>query len=513
LGEGKTLKDLPKLSVKPKKSKEEVLGEMEFISSLPSLDLPSRKLSSKMLGVFGIKVGVSEEDGTTPAFAYFPYTKEGEVVKYKVKHLPSGKVWSVGVDNEVDLFGWEQAKASGAKRLIIVEGEFDAPALVKILLNYTKEQYKEMLPAVCSIPNGAASAKRDLSRLMPTIRKHFKLQDISLCFDDDKAGREATEEVCKVFPGVKVITLPDKDANDCLLNGKGKAAFSAAMFRGEEAKNTRIVWGESVHEAAKKPAVRGFSWPWPHVDEATKGIRLGETIYIGAAPKMGKSEIVDCLGAHFIKEHGWKVLMAKPEQANVMTYKRVAGKLTGKFFHDPDKPFDTEAYEEAGKLLKHNLAMLNLYQHLGFETLKQDIYAAANAGCKSIFIDPITNLVNGMNSADQNTKLQEIAQDLSALALDLDVVMFIFCHLRNPDAGPPHERGGKVESNQFAGSRAMARSCNLMFGLEGNRDPDLPIEQRNLRHLVLLEDREFGNAGRYPLYWDNTTGLFNTVYE
>jgi twinkle protein len=107
--------------------------------------------------------------------------------------------------------------------------------------------------------------------------------------------------------------------------------------------------------------------------------------------------------------------------------------------------------------------------------------------------------------------LQEIAQELAAMALDLNTVIFIFCHLRNPDGGPPHERGGEVLSSQFAGSRAMARSCNLMLGLEGNRDPNLSNEEKNLRTLVLLEDREFGQTGRFKLFWDERTGLFNEI--
>jgi twinkle protein len=205
------------------------------------------------------------------------------------------------------------------------------------------------------------------------------------------------------------------------------------------------------------------------------------------------------------------VFLVKPEEANNKTYKLVAGKLAGKFFHDPDKPFDEGAYDRAGEVLKDHLYMLNLYQHVGWETLKADIRAAAMEGCKAIIIDPITNLTNGLDSAVANTKLQEIAQELAAMALDLNIVIFIFCHLRNPDSGPPHERGGEVLSSQFAGSRAMARSCNLMLGLEGNRDPNLSQEEKNLRTLVLLEDREFGETGRFKLFWDKNTGLFNEI--
>lgn len=116
-----------------------------------------------------------------------------------------------------------------------------------------------------------------------------------------------------------------------------------------------------------------------------------------------------------------------------------------------------------------------------------------------------------MNSAEANTKLQEIAQDLAAMAKDLDIVIFIFCHLRNPESGLDHTRGGKVLTSQFAGSRAMGRSCNYMFGIEGNKDPELPEDQRNIRHLVLLDDREYGESGSFSLYWDKDTTMFNEV--
>lgn len=224
-----------------------------------------------------------------------------------------------------------------------------------------------------------------------------------------------------------------------------------------------------------------------------------------------KSELVDAIAAHLIKEHGWKVMSVKPEQANQKTYKMMAGKMVGKVFHDPKVAFDEAAYDEAGKLLRGNLAMLDLYQHLGWETLQYDIKAAAAAGVDAVFIDPITNLTNGVNSGDANTILQGIAQDLAKMALDLNLVIFIMCHLRNPDTGVSHERGGSVLTSQFAGSRAMGRSCNYMFGLEGNKDPDLPEEQRNLRELVLLEDREFGESGRCQLFWDRHTTLFREV--
>jgi twinkle protein len=317
--------------------------------------------------------------------------------------------------------------------------------------------------------------------------------------------------VAKLVPEVLIATVPGKDVNECLIAGRSKAVYNAIQFQAAAQKNTRIVDADSLHEIAKQPPQFGYSWPWKHLTDVTRGIRLGETIYIGAGAKMGKSELVNTLAAHFIREHGMKVFLVKPEESNNKTYKLVAGKLAGRIFHDPNIPFDEDAYDKAGEEMRGKLKLLNLYQHLGWETLKLDIRQAALDGCKVVVIDPITNLTNGINAADANTKLQEIAQELSAMALDLGIVIFIFCHLRNPDAGPPHERGGEVLSSQFAGSRAMSRSCNLMLGLEGNKDPNLSKEEKNLRTLVLIDDREHGETGRFKLYWNPANGLFNEI--
>lgn len=492
------------------KTYEEVQEEIRAISDYRVVDLPDRKLRANSLEYFGIKIGVSEQDGTTPVTHYYPYYRDGMPRGYKVRLIEDKRMWSVGDCKDVDLFGWEQAVLAAGKKLFITEGELDAVALYQIITDKARgSQYADRLPSVVSLPHGAGSAARDIAKVLPKLRRHFK--EIVLCFDTDAAGQKAIEEVVKIVPDATVAILPAKDINAALIEGRQIAAFNAVMFNSQKPKNSRIIHGRDLHESGKQPAAFGVSWPWKHVTEVTRGIRLGETIYIGAGQKQGKSEVVNTLAAHFIREHGWKVFCCKPEEANQKSYKLVAGKMVGKVFHDPNVAFDEEAYDKAGEMIGDKLELLNIYQHVDFDTLKGDIRTAVADGCKAIIIDPITNFTNGMDAASANTKLQEIAQELAAMALDLNVVIFIFCHLRNPDSGPPHERGGEVLSSQFAGSRAMARSCNLMLGLEGNRDPNLSAEEKNVRTLVLLEDREFGQTGRFPMYWDKHTQLFNEM--
>lgn len=495
------------------KTDEEIQEEIDEVKEFQTVALKDRGLSKESLEHFGIKIGLSEVDGVTPTSHFYPYYKGDELKGFKCRVIEGKKFFSIGSVKDVDLFGWHQAVLSGGKKLFVTEGEMDAVALYQIFRAVNKgTKYESNIPAIVSLAHGSGSAVKELLKHREMIFMHFK--EIVLVFDQDKPGEEAVEAVLKVFPeGVSVAHLPRKDANQCLLEGVSKAAYNAVAFNSVKPKNTRLVLADSLFEEAKAAPAIGYPWPWESVTKKTRGIRLGETVYIGAGQKQGKSEIVNTLAAHFIKELGWPVLLAKPEESNKKSVKLVAGKIVGKIFHDPNVEFDEESYDEACDLMRNKLFLINLYQHLGWETLKADIRAAAMEGCKAIFIDPITNLTNGMSAADANTRLQEIAQELSAMALDLNVVIFIFCHLRNPDAGPPHERGGEVLSSQFAGSRAMARSCNLMFGLEGNRDPHLNPEERNVRTLVLLEDREFGEVGRFKLYWDRATSLFNEIGE
>lgn len=494
------------------KSEEEVQAEIAEISVYQCLNLPTRRLKSEYLEYFGVKVGVSQVDGTTPESVYFPYHDiYGKLSGYKCRILDPKMMWAVGSTRDAQPFGWLQALKSAGKTLYITEGEFDAVALFQIIKETNKRnpEYADWMPAVISVASGAAGLTKMLTQFGSQIRQHWT--NVVILMDQDKAGQEAVEKALRVFPEAKVAKLPCKDINDGLIQGISKQIQQAVVFKSVKPKNTRIVNGKSLHEAAKKPPEWGVPWPWKGINEATRGIRLGETIYVGAGQKQGKSEVVNQLAAYFIESLGWKVFLCKPEESNEKTYKMVAGKIAKRKFHDPSVEFDADAYDAAGEVIGDALSVINLYQHVGWESLKDDIRAAAVEGCKAVFIDPITNLTNGMSPGDANTKLQEIAQELSAMALDLNIVIFIFCHLKNPEFGVPHERGGKVLSSQFAGSRAMARSCNLMLGLEGNRDPELSKDQQNVRHLVILEAREFGEVGSYPLYWSPETTLFTEI--
>lgn len=489
----------------------EILEEVNTIAATwPTVSLPTRGLASEALEYFGVKVGMSEEDGVTPDIIAEPIHRDGELVSYKMRTIKEKRIFSLGNSKKPDLFGWQQALASGAPRLIITEGAMDAVAVYQVLKELSDVKYKDFNPAVVSLTNGSGGAKAEVLRNLDEIKRNFK--DVVLAFDHDDAGDKAAEEVVKIFPEAMRAKLPCKDANECLLKGNLKALKNAVLFKAAVAKNTSLVYGSSLKEAAMEKPAWGLSYPWPAMTSLTRGERWGETQYLGAGVKMGKSEILNALAAHKITVHGEKVFMCKPEEQNAMTYKLLVGKVAGKIFHDPNRDFDEEAFIEAEKMIGDSVAMLNLYQHVSWDNIKQDILTAAGEGYRTVYLDPITCFTNTVSSAEANELLVRIASEAAAMAHDHKLSMWLFCHLNAPGKDKkPHESGGKVLSSQFAGSRAMMRACHTMWGLQGDKSPDLTPEERNLRQLVLLEDRNYGQTGKLDLYWDSQTGLFEEV--
>ena len=499
----------PPFEVKTPDERAEELGE---IQAYPIKDLPTRGLRAETLKYFGARTAVSETDGHTPVAVYLPYGRGG-LTGYKFRDLTEKKkMWCIGTIKGADMFGWGRAIRSGQKTLYITEGEFDAMALYQILKDGNKHtEYSANNPAVVSIKSGAGSAAKDILAARGDIRKYF--QEVVLVFDMDEPGREAAGQVARVFPEATVAELPEKDANECLVAGASKACRSAVLFRSARPKNTRLVFGSTLASVAMVPPEMGLSWPWDGLTDATRGIRRGETIYFGAGVKMGKSELVNAIAEHMIVEHGKRVFVVKPEEVMAKSYKMLVGKAAGRIFHDPKIPFDQEAWDAAEPKIGDNAIFCDVYQFVDWETLKEDIrYAVVNEGVEDVIIDPITCLTNQMSASEANERLVSLTAELSAMSLDHGFTSYVFCHLKAPDnQNLPHERGGKVLSTQFAGSRAMMRSCNYMIGMRGNKDPDLEPYERNMRYLEVLEDREFGNVDVIPLYWDYKTGLFNEV--
>ncbi len=531
---------------------EEVLG-------FPIVGIPERGITMKTCEHFGVRAELSEEDQKVIAH-YFPYTEAGEITGFKKVDLTKNKKdkWrysTVGrVGLECDLFGASVANKTGGGRVFVTEGEYDSLVCWEVLREESTGSYRKGNPAVVSIGLGTAHAVRHMGSKENT-RFLKKFNKLILAFDNDtvtpvekaagiKRGREAASEVYGLFPDLLMAILPEGEDPCQMAQEHGRTQLYWSLQKPMRYTPEGFITFEEAREEAIKPSELGRDWPWPSLMKQTFGRRDGEGYYIGAGVKMGKSTFLDKLVEHITtverREDSSgnmvrrKAALFKFEEKPAQTLKKVAGKLAKKDFCSPAKRifvndeglehdiwgdpipanlrhtfYTTEQLEEGIDRVGDTLILYNNYGRCDWDTLKSAIrHAVLVEHVKDVFIDPITKLTTSMTPSEANTELTRFADELSTMANDLQFTYYCFCHLLSPDYGKKHEFGGKVQSAQMRGSRAMIQFTNYTMGLEGDKDPDLCPRQRNTRWLVILDDREHGNTCRIPLFYDEHTGDF-----
>jgi twinkle protein len=390
----------------------------------------------------------------------------------------------------LQLFG--QSIFSSAKKVLIVEGELDAMSAWQMFQGgkYTKGV------AVLSLPLGANL--KAVSDNLKYLKANYK--EITFCFDNDKAGQDASKLMANLMPSAKFMEISEKDANDMLTKGK-EADFISAFFSAEIYKPDTIVRVVDVMDRVMMKPTMGEPWPWKTLTAKTYGRNPGQGIYVGAGVKIGKSEFINQV-VTFDVQRGKKIAVLKYEEPPFMTVKRVAGKIDGTFYHKPDVNYSDVALKATALSMQDLLIMYPAFGSATWETTKDFIRYAAMMGCETIIIDPITKLTNTLTSSETETELRKLSDELACMAQDMGFFYIVTCHLKTPYSGPPHERGGKVQSSQFRGSRAMMENTYYMMGIERDKDPLLTLVEQNTSTFVLLEDRNFGNSASFPVQYD-----------
>lgn len=516
---------------------------VEDIKSYPSANLPDRRIPKEALDRFGVKVALSQEDGKTIEAVYFPYkNQEGEITGYKKRDFTKPKdhkyhFTAIGtINGESQLFGY--TKGLGGKRAWVAEGEFDVLATWWALRSCSNQD--DFDPQVVGLPLGTGNATKCVG-YKPNFDALDTYKEVVFCLDNDEAtpeerkkkikkGKEATEELTALFlHKSKVVDLKDlKDPNEYLLE-KRKTDLYWQLMKPVDFKPDGFVEIRDVFEEATSIPKMGKEWPWPSLTKVTYGRRKGEGYYVGAGVKIGKSEFVNQLVDHIVKNESKPVSLFKLEEKPAMTYRKIAGKQRGKQFHKPDRVnldgldfkgdripdeelehyFTKDELETAVLSLEGKVLTYDSYGATSWDKLKKAItYAVVVQGSEDVIIDPITRLTAGMDASETDTELRKFSDEISKLAKDLGFTYYCFCHLKAPSFGKPHSQGGQVVSEQFRGSRAMMESTYYMLGIERDKSPDLPEVVRNMSHVVLLEDRMFGNTVRFPVYYDTETGEY-----
>ena len=485
-------------------------------NSCPVHEFRNRKLHLSTVNRYGCKVGVHPSD-KSKVFSYLmPFhtrtsTGDYRVTGFKVRLSDQKKFWCEGRVKDACFFGQQLLPKTSVKRLYIAESPIDAMSVYQAIKDSWKgTKYASNEPNVIGLPHGTGSVVRSFNQNADILSK---AEEVILVFDNDKAGNEAVEKAKQLIPNVKVVRLPRKDPNEMLTHGESIQLAKICLFEFTDVKIDGLVdISEIIDDIVKKPEW-GLAWPWPTLTNSTYGLRTKEIIGFAGGVGVGKSEFKYQIIEQLVAKCDQTVGVFDLESSVGRTGKAIIGKMLHQVLHKPDQEYDENEVRREAEKLKDKV---KLYNHKGvkdWEDIKSAIrHMVVVDNCKFIFIDPLTALVAHLTASDANDRLNTIMSELASLTHELDFTVIYFAHLNPPKTGPSHERGGKVLESQLTGSRAMIKWSHYIFGLERNKDPDLPDYDRNTTTVTQLKDREFGIVVKFRVYWERETGELKELF-
>lgn len=448
--------------------------------------LPSRGIDEATCAKFGY--GYGEHHGRKVQVA--TYYHKGRPVAQKLRDK-SKNFTIVGDAKRMGLFG-ENVWKDGGKMLVITEGEIDA---------LTVSQLQSNKWPVVSVPNGAQSAAKAVANSIEFVNSFDK---VIFMFDMDEPGREAAKACATVVsPGKAFIaSLPMKDANECLLEGRGKAVIDA-MWNAKAFRPDGIVDISEVADKASEDIEIGRAWPWPTLTERTYGRRYGELYGFGGGTGCGKSTVFKQIALHIINTEDVPVGLLMLEEPPSMTAKTIAGMKMGKRVHVPEVDYDRDELRDTLSELGGRVYLYDHFGSMSFDVIKQKIrYMVRALGVRDIFLDHLTALAAAIDT-DERKAIDAIMAELSSLTQELDCTIYYVSHLTTPE-GKAHEEGGRVLEKQFRGSRSIAYWSHFLFGIERDKQ-----DEGGATVFRVLKDRYTGDAAglRFGLRYSTESGL------
>jgi len=488
------------------KTPEEIQEELDEIVSCPVFDLEHRGIEPEFWAYSRARLLYSEFDGTTPNALAHGYTRDGKLVRWKIKLLNKKVMWSVGDTQNNDPYLWEAAKAVGGKTLYITEGEEDALALRQILKTLNRgTEYEALDFAVISLTDGSDSVHKCLARVAEEIRQRW--EHVVIVFDNDEPGKKAAKEACRLLPGAMIAQLPANDANDCLKRGMLKQCRDAVIFRAARPLPTALVDKSILLMEMEEELQEGASTPWPIMTRSSFGQRRGEIWTLGGTEGGGKTTLARQMAEHNILEHDWGIFTAFMEESPQQTLRRMASLHDALPYYNPhfkdDPRYDHDKFLKTCEKFLRNMEFWDRKQQGDdpYETWEgmKTILRQIGPDIDMFVLDNLTILSEGISASERNDFLGKVYADQVKLAEQYQFMILDLSHL-NPVAkgARPHELGGKVLKGDFTGSRAAAKYSHYMFGFERNMqavDPNCSIIRG-------IKAREAGKLEAFKTYYD-----------
>ena len=469
--------------------------------------LTDRKISQATAQKYGVKA-VQDLKGQVVKHLY-PYYNGHELSATKYRNTISKDFFVSGSYNDTGLFGQQLFK--GGKYVTITEGECDAMAAYELLGSKW---------AVVSIKRGAQGAVKDIKESLEFFEE---FENVIIAFDNDKAGKEASVKVARLFkPGkARILTLPNgfKDPNDMLRSNKHKD-FVESWWASKVYTPSGVInvseQREKFHNREKKPSV---PYPYEGLNKKLYGLRQGELVTLTGGTGLGKSSVTRELEHHLIKSTTDNVGIIALEEDWRRTIDGILSiEANARLYVDEEREkFSKEELDKMFDILYdgENKNRVWVHSHFGTNDI-DDIFTKLRfmiigCDCKWVVIDHLHMLVSAVHDGDERRAIDAIMTRLRSLVEETGAGIILVSHLRRVDGNKGHENGIEVSLSHLRGSNSIGQLSDCVIALERNQQSDDPEEARTTR-LRVLKSRYTGDVGLAArVIYDGETGRLSEL--
>ena len=373
--------------------------------------LTDRDISEKTAIKFGVKILKDINNKVTQHV--YPYHNGSEIVGTKTRYVANKNFGCNGTFEGTGLFGEQLYGNTGGKYLTITEGECDAMAVHELFQGKW---------AVVSLKRGASSAVKDIRESIEFVES---FDNVVLCFDNDKAGKEAAKAVAKILKPNKtrIMTFPNgfKDAND-MLKQKKFQEFTQAWWNAKTYTPSGIMElssqkGDWLHREEKE----SIAYPWEGLNKKLYGMRKGELVTLTGGTGLGKSSVTRELEHWLIKNTEDNVGIVALEENWLRTADGILSIEANDRIYLSEK---RKNYTDEDLLALFDKAIpegrVFIHAHLGATDI-DDIFAKlryiiVGCECKWVVVDHLHMLVNVLHEGDERRGIDMLMNRLRSLS-------------------------------------------------------------------------------------------------
>ena len=471
--------------------------------------LTDRRISQGTATKYGVKV-VHDLQGKVTKHMY-PYYNGHEISATKVRNVENKDFFVNGSYNETGLFGQQLFK--GGKYVTITEGECDAMAAYELLGSKW---------AVVSIKRGAQGAVRDIKE---SLEFFDDFENVIVAFDNDKAGKDASVKVARLFkPGkARILTLPNgfKDPNEMLRDNRHKD-FVEAWWASKVYTPSGVInvteQREKFHNREKKQSI---PYPYEGLNKKLYGLRQGELVTLTGGTGLGKSSVTRELEHWLVKQTQDNVGIIALEEDWRRTIDGILSiEANARLYIDQEREkFSKEELDKMFDILYdgENKNRVWVHSHFGTNDI-DDIFTKLRfmiigCDCKWVVVDHLHMLVSAVHEGDERRAIDTIMTRLRSLVEETGAGIILVSHLRRVDGNKGHENGIEVSLSHLRGSNSIGQLSDCVIALERNQQSDDFDEARTTR-LRVLKSRYTGDVGMAArVIYDSETGRLTELTD